>query len=411
MTATLALQEEEWSALEPSVMSPAAFEVLGERYPTQFDTEYPNPKNGRRYRIRPGGFVGCFPIDDTLALRVQPKVPIRNLFRMLEYAYDLDVFLDRGLASVDAIEDIFENLAAILAQRVNERCRKGLTRGYVVEEDQLSCVRGRFLLEPTLRRALRGGVSAHCEFEEHTADLDENKILLWALHQLARFPIQRDEVKRMVRAAHRSLAATVGLSRYPSSACVNRFYDRLNHDYRSMHALCRFFLEQLGPTSEAGSRESIPFQINMPRLFEVFVEKWLRAHLPTGTHLDSQYTADLDEEGFYQFRADLILRNARSGETVAVLDTKYKRSTELSPDDVNQVFTYASRLHSSRAFLVYPSKATVSRLITIKGVRIQSVVFDLSGDLNDAAKAFLVSLSSIEHEEATAPSPEGKGYL
>jgi 5-methylcytosine-specific restriction enzyme subunit McrC len=392
VSSTLALREEEWSDFEPNSISPQAFDAVDELYGSQFETEYPNPKNGQRYRIRPGGYVGCFPVDDSLTLRVQPKVPIENLFRMLEYAYQLDVFLPKGLAAVDSIEDVFENLAAILAQRVNERCRKGLSRDYVLEEDQLSCVRGRFMFGATLHHALRGGVSVQCEFEEHTADLDENRILAWVLHQLGRFPLRRDEVKRQIRSAYRSLASTVGLQSYPPSACVGRFYDRLNIDYRPMHALCRFFLEQLGPATNIGSHETVPFRINMPLLFEVFVEKWLRAHLAKEVALDSQYTAHLDQEGSFEFRADLVLRDARSDGVLAVLDTKYKRSGDVSPEDVNQVFTYASRLHTGSAYLVYPSHATATRRITIEGIVIQSVRFDLSGDLEAAGKTFVQAL-------------------
>lgn len=402
MSQTLPLREEEWSAFEPSSISPQAFDAVEDLYGSQFETEYPNPKNGQRYRIRPGGHVGCFPVDDSLTLRVQPKVPIENLFGMLRYAYQIDAFLPKGIAPVDSIEDVFESLAAVLAQRVNDRCRKGLFRGYVLEEDQLPCVRGRFLFGPTLQHSLRGGVATHCEFEEHTADLDENRILAWVLHQLGRFPIRREEVKGQVRAAYRSLASTVGLQPYPPSSCVGRFYDRLNVDYRPMHALCRFFLEQLGPTSRIGSRESVPFQINMPLLFEVFVEKWLRTHLPKSVGLDSQYTAHLDIEGSFQFKADLVLRDARSEEVIAVLDTKYKRSVDVSHEDVNQVFTYASRLHTGRAYLIYPSFATATKRITIEGVAIQSLVFDLSGHLERAGQIFLealnvpVQLSSVD---------------
>lgn len=410
MTQTLPLREEEWSAFEPSSISPQAFDAIEELYGSQFETDYPNPKNGHRYRIRPGGYVGCFPVDDALTLRVQPKVPIENLFGMLRYAYQIDAFLPEGIAPVDSIEDVFENLAAVLAQRVNDRCRKGLFRGYVLEEDQLPCVRGRFLFEPTLRHSLRGGVVTHCEFEEHTADLDENRILAWVLHQLGRFPIHRDEVKSQVRAAYRALASTVGLQPYLPASCIGRFYDRLNADYRPMHALCRFFLEQLGPTSRVGSRESVPFQINMPLLFEVFVEKWLRAHLPKSVALDSQYTAHLDIEGSFQFKADLVLRDTRSEEVLAVLDTKYKRSIDVSHDDVNQVFTYASRLHTGRAYLIYPSHTTATKRITIESISIQSLVFDLSGDLERAGQVFLGTLSaSVQPVSVDSRPPDGLG--
>jgi 5-methylcytosine-specific restriction enzyme subunit McrC len=54
-------------------------------------------------------------------------------------------------------------------------------------------------------------------------------------------------------------------------SCVGRTYNRLNADYEPMHALCRFFLENSGPTHERGDRSMFPFLVDMSRLYELFV--------------------------------------------------------------------------------------------------------------------------------------------
>ena len=53
-------------------------------------------------------------------------------------------------------------------------------------------------------------------YHELTADVDENAIILWALHLVSRFGFQRDEVRRTVRQAHRTLIGDV-LARPPKS--------------------------------------------------------------------------------------------------------------------------------------------------------------------------------------------------
>jgi 5-methylcytosine-specific restriction enzyme subunit McrC len=388
----LEFPEEEAFVIEPSALSPASIEVIDRLYSRQLDLDYPSPRTRGKYVVRSKGCVGSFPLSDELTLRIQPKVPVRNLFRMLEYAYDLNVFLPEGVTCVDSIEDLFESLASVLAQRVRDRARQGLYRAYVHEEAALPYVRGRLLLEPTVRSILRGGIEVHCEFEEHTADLDENRILAWTLHELHRFPLRREEVRREVRSAYRVLSSTVGLQRYPPSACIGRFYDRLNDDYHPLHALCRFFLEQLGPSARIGTHELLPFQIDMARLFEVFVERWLRTNLPSRWTLDSQHTARLDPEGLYVFRVDLVLRDATTGEAVAILDTKYKRDGEIVHADIYQVVTYATKLGTSRAFLVYPSAVTPEQRLAIRQITVQSLVFNLGEDIEEAGKVFCSKL-------------------
>lgn len=82
------------------------------------------------------------PVGDDLLVRVVPKVPVSNLFRMLEVAYNLSSFhLFEGDIEIESIEDIYDRIVSILARRVIDRARKGLYRGYIGESDDLPYVR------------------------------------------------------------------------------------------------------------------------------------------------------------------------------------------------------------------------------------------------------------------------------
>ena len=60
---------------------------------------------------------------------VKPKVPIASIFGMLEVAYKLKSFkIVEGETAVQSLEELYQRVASILAQRVNDRCRKGLYR-------------------------------------------------------------------------------------------------------------------------------------------------------------------------------------------------------------------------------------------------------------------------------------------
>ncbi len=68
-------------------------------------------------------------------------------------------------------------------------------------------------------------------------------------------------------------------------SCDGRTYNRLNADYEPMHALCRFFLNNSGPTHERGDRPMLPFLVNMSRqlptlLVGVVEGAPARRHLP-----------------------------------------------------------------------------------------------------------------------------------
>lgn len=110
----------------------------------EFFLEFPSPANNFSYQIRCLRKVGYIPIDPETMIRISPKVPISNLFGMLELAYDLKSFrFFDGTVGIESLYEVFENLASILANRVLQRVRAGLHGEYVEYERNLPVVRGR----------------------------------------------------------------------------------------------------------------------------------------------------------------------------------------------------------------------------------------------------------------------------
>jgi 5-methylcytosine-specific restriction enzyme subunit McrC len=99
-----------------------------------------------------------------------------------------------------------------------------------------------------------------------------------------------------------------------------------------------------------------------------------------------------------QFRVDLVLYDARSDETICVLDTKYKTHDEPSPDDVAQVVAYAEAKGCREAVLVYPRKLKYPFEAAVGRIRVRGLAFSLDGDLEMAGEQFLASLF-MEGEE------------
>ena len=139
-----------------------------------------------------------------------PKVPVNNLFRMLEVAYNLRSFrLFDGEIQIESLEDVYERIVSILARRVLDRARKGLYRGYIGEADDLPYVRGRIDAVGAMLNSMRGIPRIPCRYEEHTADLEDNRILLWTLHQVRRQALRQEKVRIELDRARRALAGTI----------------------------------------------------------------------------------------------------------------------------------------------------------------------------------------------------------
>jgi 5-methylcytosine-specific restriction enzyme subunit McrC len=171
-------------------------------------------------------------------------------------------------------------------------------------------------------------------------------------------------------------------------------YHRLNDDYQPLHALCRFFLEQSGPSHQIGDRKMIPFLIDMDRLFELFVAEWLNHNLPEGWSIKMQERVYISSEDRLYFQVDLVLVDNRTGAVRCVLDTKYKTPVTPSPEDIAQVIAYADTMGCTEAVLIYPSKLPHPIDHKPGSIRIRSLTFDLSDDLEEAGQSLVQNIFS-----------------
>lgn len=359
----------------------------------RFDVTFPSPLNSRQYVVRPGNWVGHFPISKRLAVHVAPKVPVSRIFAMLEVAFGLKSFgFVDGEVSVSSVDDLVEHLTMILAQRTLSRVRRGIYRSYLSREEQLNVVRGRIDVRKTLLASQRGIARVDCEYEELTSDLADNRILLWTLH-LASRAVRRSEVRALAARAYRALIGEVSLVPASPAECAGRVYQRLNEDYCPLHALCRLILAGVGPDIGLGSNNVLPFSLDMATLFEEFVGTWLQENAEDGLAVGRQHYVRLKSNLSLSFTMDLVIRERHSARPVAVLDTKYKDVTEPSAADLSQIVSYAVELGVKKAFLVYPKPMPKPFHLVTGGIEVRPLFFDIGIDQTVAGQIFLRELS------------------
>ncbi|MGH0038290.1 MAG: McrC family protein [Myxococcota bacterium] len=394
-TQTWTLIEEQDRVFDPSELPVSVAQEIHRRHGKQIGVELPTALNAQKVVLRSSGYVGQIDLDGRQRLRIEPKVPVETIFGMLEVAYDLPSFrLLPGIADVADIQDLFETIVWQLARGVLDRARKGLAQEYVERSDTLPMVRGRIDIRASLRHYLRGSPVLDCVHEELTADIEDNRILAWTLHRLRRAPIQRSEVRATLGRAHRTRLGEVTLRPYEPKDCVGRAYDRMNLDYRPLHALCRFLLETLGPLEEGEGERFPAFLLDMPQLFERFVARWLESRIGPGRRVRAQRRVHLDSDRRYHFDIDLVIEDRITGQCLAVADTKYKGSSRLASSDVAQIVAYATSMGCDRGFLVYPQEMGQGAALRAGPVEVEAVSVPLGEGLMEAPGVLLERIVS-----------------
>lgn len=367
---------------------------LWQEFGTKISINEPSFKNDEQWEITSQGWVGYIPFSEELSFYLQPKVPLQNLFGMWEYAYRLKSFeFFPGLFQSESLQQFYEQLANILAKRILDRGRKGYYRAYISRSEELSFLRGKLNINQLITNPWNP--HPHCDFQENTADVEENQILAWTLFVILRSGICSEHVLPTIRNCYRNIGHIVSLQPFNPKDCLGRLYNRLNQDYMPLHSLCRFFLENIGPSYEIGDHTMLPFLVDMASLFELFVAEWLQINLPPDYELKKQERIKIDNKGDVFFKIDIVIYNANTKEPICVLDTKYKDVTQPSADDIAQIGFNALAKNCYDAILVYPSQINHPLNEIVNHINIRSSTFSLDGDLETAGRTFLKSILKL----------------
>jgi len=385
---TIQLTEYQLKIFEKDEIPEPVGDKIYDNYAKKIEIDFPNRKTKDKWQLKSQGIVGHIPITPEFHIIIQPKVPIANLFGMLEYAYKFNINFQKELIKCEYLEQLYERLANILAEKIIERCCKGLYRDYLPKTEKLPYIRGRLDIRQAIQKPWE--VQLKCHYNEQTSDIEDNQILAWTLFIIGRSGLCGESASSKVRKAFHTLQGIVTIKSFTAQACIDRNYHRLNQDYQLLHALCRFFLENTGPSHEKGDREMVPFLINMANLYEQFVAEWLKVNIPEGFFIKQQYRVNHDQH--YFDKIDLVLGDIVTNEILYVLDTKYKVPEKVANSDYHQIVAYANAVNCKNAILIYPQNLKVPRDTQIGDIRVRSLTFSLDSDLNEAGKSFLTSL-------------------
>jgi 5-methylcytosine-specific restriction enzyme subunit McrC len=141
-------------------------------------------------------------------------------------------------------------------------------------------------------------------------------------------------------------------------------YSRKTEPYRKAIQMAKLLLLNYHPDIRKGRNDVLALLFNMNELWEKYVFRMLRSTLskqfPREYEVKEQVRTEfwIPEGGHTRLvKPDIIIRKVSSGETIAVLDTKWKHLTNNRPDDADlkQMLVYNLYKGTAKSALVYPS--------------------------------------------------------
>ncbi|QNE41471.1 hypothetical protein F1C16_18835 [Hymenobacter sp. NBH84] len=208
-------------------------------------------------------------------------IPIHNLYYLLCYAWHR--LPDPAEAQAVEAQEFHRPLALLthlLLVATRRQLRRGLSVGYTEQEAELTELRGRVQLAPTLARDLLRRGRAVCTYDELGPNTPLNQLLVGTLAQLSRTRALPAATRQQVRQVLGRFPATVHPTPPTSQALLLLRRQRLQGAQAFLLHLCDLLHHCALPVpDEAGRHRFRDFrrdEVLMARLFEQFVRNFYR---------------------------------------------------------------------------------------------------------------------------------------
>jgi 5-methylcytosine-specific restriction enzyme subunit McrC len=335
------------------------------------------------------------------------RIPIRNLWLLLLYAWDLANFIGRMEVEVEASPDLPSLIARLLAYATEKRLKRNLSRGFRPREAVLSRVRGRIDILQTLANDQLDRGQVACRFDDLTIDTPRNRFVRAALTHIAGCVDDHDLAHRC-RTLSRDLARLgVGGLRPSREELAKDQIARVDADDRLMVVVAALAFDLVLPTEDTGPFGLTSLEREERFLWQVFekaVAGFYRIEFKSleGWSVEEQKRLDWQisdaTAGIHDIlpgmRTDIIVTHTPSSRRI-VVDTKFTGALApgrfagdtLKSEYLYQMYAYLRSqtgtgdplAERSQGLLLHPAIGKhLDEAVTIQGHRIRFATVDLA---------------------------------
>lgn len=344
--------------------------------------------------------------DDSVLLRITPKISITRLMYLVEYARQ-NKSADWKDEEVTAREEdgVVGAVAWAFGRAAERALRVGVLTGYREVEAAELLVRGRIRIADQVRRHHTLALPVELCYDDLTVEIPENKLLLTAARELRKLPDLQAKIDEKLRHVEEYLARVTPIGR--DEPMPRWAPTRLNFRYHRALGLAELVLGgQSYELDEGRGVRTDGLLIDMSGLYEDFVTMALERSLVSryGGDCKTNRRHNLDRAGLISMRPDLVYRQVSGGVAapIAVADAKYIVSPGAKGlrDGMYQVVAYCAALDVRRGFLVYAEGPEPGPAPHSIGDRIEVTVYHL--DLTQPPPVLLQQIDDLADAMASS---------
>lgn len=295
-------------------------------------------------------------------------IPIKNLFYMLCYAWNILNIKDEVQVDGDDYEDAYDLLARVFSFGIGKLIRLGFHRSYIEETEELSMLRGKISIGDSINSMSMQRKRLVCTYDEYSSNDMFNQILNYTMDSLLR----NSEVSRETKAKIKKQKVFFGGIETKPPTKENRqklSFNRNNVIYKLLIHISIMIYEGTAVNEEEGTLVFKDFwrEEQMHRIFELFILNFYalhldrhcyRVHAPKITWKIEETAADIwgdifdVDENPGDRRTDIVIENKKR-KIQMIFDAKYyKKTLVTSYMEQKEERVRSSHLNQIRGYLL-----------------------------------------------------------
>lgn len=212
-------------------------------------------------------------------------IPIKNLFYMLCYAWNVLAIMDDVKVGDDEYDDAYDLLARVFAYGIGRLIRSGFHRSYIEQTEELSTLRGKISVQDSIDGMTMLRKRLVCTYDEYSTNDIFNQILKYTIDSLMRNPNVSEVTKRELK---KQVVFFAGIESKPPTK-ENRqklIFNRNNVTYKLLINIAVMLYDETVVNEEEGHNTFKDFfrEEQMHKVFELFILNFYAMHLDRSTY-------------------------------------------------------------------------------------------------------------------------------
>jgi len=307
------------------------------------------------------------------------KIPIQNIYYLLCYAWNKLEEKERVNVSIDDKTELLDLFAKVLINATEMLLKRGIDKNYIDHTEELPGVKGKIEISQTLKSNLLFKQRTICTYDDFSANILSNRILVSTIYRLTRTKGLDKDLKNQLVSLQRMLSG-IDLIEINASLFRKIRLNRNNRFYGFVMNVCEIIFDSTFPSEEKGRYSFSDFTRDdgkMNQLFEAFIRNFYRIEQRRFKIVKKEtirWQFEYADTESFQFlplmETDITLEN--DSEKI-IIDAKYYRETmavnydkeRIKSTNLYQLFSYllnqedsTLKTKTATGILLYPTIET-----------------------------------------------------